>query len=144
MSEQINKPPVWFWVVAVLAVLWNLLGLMAFFLDPSINPESLEGMTQTERDGYAARPSWAFGAFAIAVISGTVGSILLVLKKALASPILLLSLLAVLVQNFYMFAIAGMHRTLGMGALTLPIMVLLVAIFLVWFARFCSHRNWLS
>lgn len=144
MSQQNSAPPVWFWVVVVVAILWNLIGLLAFSADPFFQPESLDKMSQAQQDGYAARPTWVFIAFAVAVITGTIGSILLALKKTVASPVLLLSLIAVLLQNFYMFGIAGMHTAMDSASMALPMMIVLVAIFLVWFARFCAKKDWLS
>lgn len=30
MTSPLNKAPVWFWIVSVLALLWNLIGVIAY------------------------------------------------------------------------------------------------------------------
>ncbi|NNC97213.1 MAG: hypothetical protein HKN88_03985 [Gammaproteobacteria bacterium] len=68
MTET-NKLPMWFWVVAVLALIWNLLGLGAFLSTAVLmSPETLASMSPAEQELYANTPSWANVAFGVAVI----------------------------------------------------------------------------
>lgn len=32
---EIQKPPTWYWIVVTVALLWNLMGVMAFFAQDS-------------------------------------------------------------------------------------------------------------
>ena len=41
--------PTWFKVVAVLALLWNLLGCLAFFSDLRISPEDLAKLPEAQQ-----------------------------------------------------------------------------------------------
>ena len=42
MNEStITRPPTWFWVVAILALIWNLLGLMPFAMHMLIRSQGL-------------------------------------------------------------------------------------------------------
>lgn len=67
------KPPVWFWVVSVIALLWNLLGVMNY-LNLAFNQVALmEAMDQAQREVFEGIPAWATAAFAIAVFSGNLG-----------------------------------------------------------------------
>lgn len=75
------KPPVWFWVVSVIALLWNLLGVMNY-LNQAFNQVALmEAMDQAQREVFEGIPAWATAAFAIAVFSGTLASIGLLVRK---------------------------------------------------------------
>lgn len=58
--------PTWFKVIAVLALLWNLLGCFAFFSDLRISPEDLAKLPEAQQALYAARAGWAVAATAIA------------------------------------------------------------------------------
>ena len=61
------KTPAWLKVVAVVALLWNLLGCIAFFFDLRLSPEDLAKLPEAQQALYAARPGWAVAATAIAV-----------------------------------------------------------------------------
>lgn len=144
MTTQNNTVPVWFWVIAVLAVLWNALGVMAYLADVNQSPEQIAALSQTMQDLYAARPSWAVGGFAVAVFGGLLGGILLVLKKRIASTVFLISLIGLLVQNFYWFGMAKAHQLFPASSHAMPLLVLLVAVFLLWFSRTSAAKGWLS
>ncbi len=80
-------------------------------------------------------PAWYTAAFATAVFAGAIGSVLLLLKKKLASPILILSLLGIFVQMYYNFFISKSMEVYGPGSMVMPIFVILVGVFLVWYAK---------
>ena len=45
-ADSTNKPPVWFWVVSVLALIWNIIGVMSYLAQAYTSVEDLEKMTQ--------------------------------------------------------------------------------------------------
>ena len=65
-----EKPPVWFWVVSVTALLWNLVGVMNYLNQAFNQVALLEAMDQAQRTAFEGIPAWATAAFAIAVFSG--------------------------------------------------------------------------
>ena len=75
------KPPIWFWLVSVIALLWNLMGVFNY-LNQAYNQEALlEAMDQAQREVFEGIPAWATAAFAIAVFAGAIGSIGLLIRK---------------------------------------------------------------
>jgi len=143
MSDT-NKLPIWFWVVSGLALVWNLLGLGAFFSDVvMMTPERLAEMEPAMQNVYATTPSWANVAFGVAVICGVLGSIGLLIKQDWAAPVFAISLLAVLVQMFYAYFISNSYEVFGPGGMIMPLMVIAVAILLVWFAHSSTMKGWL-
>ena len=141
-SNPTAKAPKWFTIFAVLALLWNLLGVMAFGMQVSMSPEDMAALPDAERALYASYPTWALIAFACAVFGGALGSLLLLMKKNLAGPVLLLSLLGVLVQMGHSFFIAKSYEVYGPGALVMPIMVVVVAVYLVMLAGKAKKNGW--
>ena len=89
-------------------------------------------------------PSWATAAFAIAVFGGLLGCIALLLRKSWAKSLLLLSLIGIIVQLIYNLFISKAMEVYGPGAVIMPISVLVVGIFLVWFAKKGIAKGWLS
>lgn len=139
-----SKPAVWFYVVAVLALLWNLLGCMAFVADLRLTPEDIAKLPEAQQVLYRARPVWAIAATGVAVIGGALGCLALILRKRWATGLLVASLLGVLAQDFGLFVLMDGVHIAGMVAVVLQTIVLLVAIALVALARSATARGWLS
>jgi len=137
-----QKAPGWFMAVAILALLWNLLGVFAFIAQMTMSPEVLATMPQEQQDLVTSMPTWATVAFAVAVNFGALGSLLLVLKKSLAGLFLQLSLAGILVQNFYGFFMTNALEASGNIALVMPIVVILIAIYLVYLAAKAKRLGW--
>lgn len=138
------KPPVWFWVVSVIALLWNLMGVSAYLFDAFISVEQLEAMAPELRELYEGRPAWVTAAFALAVFGGFIGSIGLLLRKKWAKPLFMLSLVAVLAQNVYTFFMSNTLDAMGTQTAIMPIFVILISIYLVYFSKRGIEKNWLS
>ena len=143
MSDN-NKAPAWFMIVAVVALVWNALGVMAYIQQQLMGPEAMAALTEAERQLMANTPAWATAAFAIAVHAGVLGCLLLVLKKNLAGLLLQLSLAAVLVQMFHAFFMSNSYEVFGPGGLIMPVMVLLIAVYLVFLAARARANRWTS
>lgn len=139
-----TKPPVWFWIFGVLALLWNLIGVGAYLNDAFMSVEDLGEMTQDYRLLYESRPAWVTAAYAIAVWGGAVGCIALLLRKKWAQTLLLISLIGILAQNAYQFFMSNTFEVLGSAAMLLPIMVIVIGILLVWFARWSERKGYIS
>ena len=72
MSEKLKaKPPVWFWIVSVITLLWNGWGVN-MYLQQAYNTESYRAMYPDPEMLELANntPAWATAAYAIAVFAG--------------------------------------------------------------------------
>ena len=127
--------PAWFKVVAVVALLWNLLGCLAFFADLRLSPDDLAKLPAAQQALYAARPAWAIAATAVAVFGGALGSIGLLMRKKWALPAFVASLLGILVQDVALFVLADGARLAGPVAVVMQAVVLVIGIGLVMLAR---------
>ena len=70
--------------------------------------------------------------------------LLLVLKKNLAGIFLQLSLAGVLVQMFHSFFMSNSFEVFGPGGMIMPVMVLVIAIYLVTLAAKAKVHRWTS
>ncbi len=143
MTEEITIPK-WFKVMAIIAVIWNLMGVIAFAGHMMMTPEMLMALPQAEQDLYKNTPLWATIAFACAVIFGFLGSIFLLLKKSVAMPILIISLVGVLVQMYHSFFIVDSMAVYGPGQAVMPVMVIIIAFALVYMAHKANSQQWLN
>ncbi len=145
MTERMsNKPTRWFWILAIAALVWNLLGVMAYVMQVSMTEEALALLPEDQRVLYETVPAWATAAFAIAVFAGAVGCIALLLRKSWATPLLVLSLAGVLVQMFHSFFLSDALEVYGSSGMVMPILVLVIAVWLVGFSRSAAAKGWLT
>ena len=139
-----TKPSTSFWVISVIALLWNLMGVNAY-IQQAFKTDSFKAMYNEEQlKMIAEAPAWATGAFAIAVFGGFLGCVLLLMRKKIAKTIFMFSLIGILVQMYYNFFVIDSIAVYGPGAMAMPIMVILFAVFLIWYANFCTKKNWIA
>lgn len=139
-----NKPPRWFYVVAVIVLLWNLLGCVAFIGDLRLTAADIAQLPVEHQALYAARPAWAVAATAVAVFGGLLGCIALLMRKKWALPVFVLSLIGIIVQDIGLFVLADAIKLAGPVVAVLQGVVLLFAIGLVVLSRKAIARNWLQ
>lgn len=136
--------PRWFKIVAVVALLWNLLGCFAFASDLLLTPEDVAKLPAGQQALYAARAGWAVAATAVAVIAGALGCLGLLLGRKWAFPVLLVSLVGILVQDYGLFVLADGAALAGPVAVVMQGIVLAVGVALVLLARKAMARGWLG
>jgi len=61
-----TSPPKWYLPVTIFALLWNLLGCIAYLSDVMLTPEDVARMSVAQQSLYASRSAWAVAATAIA------------------------------------------------------------------------------
>ena len=142
-KSKSNPAPIWFWIVSGVLLVWNLMGLaaFAFFMAMSNSEQALQqsGLNEAQLQLIRDTPSWVNIAFAVATIFGVLGCIALLMRKSVATPLLILSLLGVAAQNTYVFLLSNSVEVMGIG---LSPIVIPIAIALVPFAIYCSKRVW--
>lgn len=138
-----NKPPVWFYVVAVLALLWNLLGCLAFAMDLMLKPADVAAMSEAQQALYAARPAWALVATAVAVGAGALGCIALLLRRRWAFVLFVASLIGLIAQDIGLFVLVDGATLAGPVAVVMQGIVLVIAVALILLSRRAIARGWL-
>lgn len=129
-----------FWLICIVALLWNLMGCLNFIIQ--MNADVVSSYRETEVAIILNRPLWATIAFAIAVFGGALGSILLMLKRPTAIHLCVVSLIGVVVAVLHSLTI---EASLGIGELIgIVYMPLLLAVFLVWYAIHAYNKGWLQ
>ena len=143
MNNSESKMPIVIVIVGVVALLWNLMGVNAFYGDMTKSAEDLAAMEPAMRGLYENQPLWAKIAFGAAVIFGTLGSVGLILKKRWATILLGLSLVGVLVQMMHSFMVDE-YKVAGDGAMTMGMVILAFAAFLALFSRWAKSKGYLN
>lgn len=136
--------PKWYVPVAVAALLWNMLGCVAYLADAMLSAEAIAQMSAAQQALYASRPTWLVSATAIAVWGGAAGCIGLLLRKRWATWLLIASLIGVIVQDFGLFVATDAASLAGTTVLMLQSLVLVVAVGLVLLARRATDEGWIA
>ena len=137
--------PKYYWLLAVLFLLWGLAGIGAF-LSQLLTPydQMVADMGKLAADCIKGMPTWLWAVYAVAVASGTLGSIALLLRRAWAQPLYLLSLATVIVQFGHSFLIAKIHLLMGWSAAIFPAFIIAMALIEYWFATSAKKKGWIA
>jgi hypothetical protein len=139
------KIPKWFWVATIIFLLWNIMGLLSFFAHTFISEDALAALPQNERELYGDYPIWTTIVFAIAVFFGFFGSLGLLLKKKLAKLAFIISLCAIVPQMIHNLFFTKSIDVYGAGqAATMPILVVVFGLVLIWFSNYSINKKWLK
>ena len=134
-----NKPPVWFWIIAVIALIWNGLGVLAYLAQAFATDEMIAAMPAEQQAEFLVEyPAWYTAAFAMAVFCGALGSIALLIRKKWATVLFIVSFLAAIVQHAYLYS------TVENMSLAMPIMIIVVCAALIWFATMSASKGWIK
>ncbi len=128
LDNQSDGVPGYYWAVAVVGFLWNCIGAY-FYIMAKIEPQAtMAGMPPAMQDYVLTMPLWAHVGWSLGIWGSFVGSVLMLLRRHLAVPAFLVSLLGAIAS----FAAQGLAGVLTPAE---PILILTVIAFLLWFCR---------
>ena len=139
------KPPMWFWGIAIVILLWGGMGVFAFYADRTMDAAAVAHLSDYDRTFRANQPMWEVWAYGIAVWTGLIGAIALLAKSRFAHPVFVVSLVAVVALFGWIFVATDMIAVKGpLLAMGFPIFIAVVAMFQIWFADYARKRRWLG
>jgi hypothetical protein len=133
------------WIVGVVTLLWNAMGAFDYLMTQTKNEAYMANFTPEQLEYFYGFPAWVVACWAIAVWGGVLGSILLLLRKALAVPVFLVSFLAMVATTIHNFVLTdGLEVMGGAGAVAFSAVIFVVALFLYLYARAMRGRGVLA
>jgi hypothetical protein len=142
MTNSSTKPPVWFWIISIIALLWHLMGVNAY-LQQAYRTDAFTSMLNADQlSAINDMPAWVTGAFAVAVFAGALGCIALLLRKKWARTIFSLSLLGVVIQMIHHLLISNYNELFGPPIM--PSLAIIVLLFLIWYSKRANAKGWIS
>ena len=143
MTNSTNKPTSTFWIISIVGLLWNIMGVVAYVGQAYMTEEVKAALPEAEQAYYSNLPAWVTAAFAISVFAGFLGCIAMLLRKKLATLLLNLSLITVFIQFVYNFFLQKDMEVSGAN-LIMPAIVIIIASFLVWYSKKSVVNGWIS
>lgn len=127
--------PWWFWLVSLLFIGWNIIGIANYLGSVKATPESLmaQDFTLEQAEFMLAMPAYYTAVFALAVWSGLIGAILLLLRQSWAVKVFTFSAFMV-VLSFILDVVGGSFKMLGTPYVIVMVIVVILALFELWFS----------
>lgn len=135
------KPPTSFWVVAIFALLWNIIEIYFSSFEFDFLQENL---TVEEFENIQSIPFWYIIVFVVALFSEILGSFMLFMRKKIATTFFAVSLITLLFIEFYWLFVVDIKKTSIVFSLFIPIAVIAIAAFLYVYSKRATKKGWLK
>jgi len=139
------KPRASFWLISAGLLLWGLGGAsmyVAYYIEtPSQFAATAEAAAnrQAYAEYLAAIPFWAIAVGIIAAVARLLGAVGLLLRRAWALPLYIVSLVFFLAALFRAFVLANVASVMSGPHIAVEAVFLGLSIFAIWFA--CTNRS---
>lgn len=142
MDDQDSPRPAagWFKYAAIASILFMGIGCWGYVASVRTDPNALP---LDQRNLMLARPTWMVAAYAIAVWVGLVGTVLLLMRRKLAEPLLLISLVAAVVTFLPYAIVPAVSDLVTANDIAVAVIVLMITGTIWQFARHSRQRGWL-
>jgi hypothetical protein len=131
----------WYWIAAVVALLFMAVGCAGFVMDVMTDPNTLD---PAQRALFVARPTWMKAAYTVAVWSGLAGVLILLLRRRLAEPVLLVSLVATILTFLPYAVVPAVRAAVSTADVVAAVVVIILVALTYLFARDARQRGWLG
>jgi hypothetical protein len=138
--NTITKPTPLYWLISIVALFWNFMGIIAYLGQAYISDDALKMLPEENQLYFSNVPAWVTAAFAVAVFGGFLGAIGLIIRKKWAYFLFVISFLALVAQHVYNFFIQNYIEMTG-SQMILPIVTFIVALFLIYFSKQKSQQG---
>ena|SRR5215813_11917770 len=147
MEQSYRRPFALYWMISVGLLLWGLGGAsiyVAYFVE---TPEHFASTAETaaNRQAYAeyiARiPWWAIAAGIVAALTRLLGAFALLLRRAWALPLYIVSLASFVIGMFRAFVLAGVAGVMSGAHIATEVTFLGLGILAIWFAHVNKSRG---
>ena len=131
------KAPWHLWVVGIVSLLWNAVGAFDYVMTQTRNEIYMAQFTEEQLAFFYGFPAWVDAAWAVAVWLALLGSILLLMRSAHAVWAFILSFAAMILTSVHNYVLSDVRMTdvVGPEALYFSLVIVVVGVFLIVYAR---------
>lgn len=138
------KTPVHFWIVAIIAVIWNSFGAFDYLATKLQLEFYMSQFTPEQLEVFYGFPAWMVVAWAIGVWGAFFGSLALLIRKSWAVWLFGASILGLAVSTVHNFVLTDNAEAMGEGAVMMSGVIWVIALLLFFYARAMAKKGVLS
>lgn len=140
-AENPRRTPWHVWVVGILGLLWNAVGAFDYLMTQTENEAYMGQFTPEQLEYFYGFPAWVVAVWALAVWGGVVGTLLLLSRKRLAVPVLLVSFLSMVVTSIHNFLLSDGLEVMGTAGVVFSAVIFVFALGLWLYARSMASKE---
>lgn len=143
MTDAVARTPWHLWLVGMIAVLFNAVGVIDFVMSRAQGADYMAsaGMTPDQIAHYQEMPIWMTIVWAVGVFGAFLASFLLLLRRKLALPVFVLSLAAFLINLLYTYVLTDGGSLMGQQMVITSAVITGLLVFFGWYSRFMAARH---
>ena len=143
MAAALTKTPWHLWLVGIIALLFNSIGVFDFVMSKMQGAGYMAsvGMTPEQIAHYQGMPGWMMVVWAVGVFGAFLASILLLLRRKSATPVFMVSLAAFLVSVLYTYVLTNGGAVMGQQMAITSAVITALLMFFIWYSRFMGARG---
>lgn len=131
------KPPLSFWAIAIVSLLWNSFGCLDYTMtkmDP-VNYMRSMGLSDDAIAYMDGLPGWLTAFWALGVWGSLAGSVLLLLRSRHAVTAFYASLVGLVVSQVYQFAVGMPAEMTSPAMIGMTLVIWGALLFFIWYSR---------
>jgi hypothetical protein len=143
MTVTTIKAPWHLWLVGVIAVLFNAIGVFDYVMSMAQGASYMAsaGMTPAQIAHYQAMPIWMTVVWTIGVWGAMLASVLLLLRNRLAFPVFAVSLAAFLVSLLYTYVLTDGGEIMGPQMAIANVVITALLLIFIWYSWLMTKRG---
>ncbi|WP_051272996.1 hypothetical protein [Sphingomonas phyllosphaerae] len=142
-GEGKTRAPWWFYAAAAVLVLWGIMGVAACISQLRDGADAMGAASDYDRALFAQLPLWYRADYAIATGTMLLGALALLVRTRFAVALLTVSLVAVMIQFGWMFAMTDIIAVKGPYVLYFPLLILAIGALALHLAHVARRRGWI-
>jgi hypothetical protein len=135
------KTPVHLWVIGALTLVWNLMGAFDYTATHMKLEFYMSQFSAEQLDYFYNFPAWVTAFWALAVWSSLAGSLGLLLRSAWAVWMFGLAVIGMVITTIYNFGLSNGAELMGESAVVMSLMIWVIALLLLFYARAMAKRH---
>ncbi|MDQ3280282.1 MAG: hypothetical protein M3Q69_02605 [Acidobacteriota bacterium] len=143
MTSATVKAPWHLWLTAIVALLFNSIGVFDFVMAMTQGAKYMAstGMTEAQIRHYQQLPGWMTIVWAIGVWGAFIASILLLLRMKAAFTVFVISLAAFLLHLLYTYVLSNGGAVMGQQMAIASAVITILLLFFSWYSYAMGKRG---
>ncbi len=141
--KKVGGVPVWYWIVAAVATLFNSGGVIAYLTSQFDPAGATAGMTAEQAAYFMGYPAWYVAIYALTTHLSLAGGILLFLRRKWAFHAFAIAAALYAFSIVYHYVLNDVFATLPAGIHAFNAVIGLQLVIFAWFAKMATGKGWL-